>query len=199
MGRLATLALILSGAAIPAAAAAQYETPVNPPDPAAQLAEMIEIYDSICLRAFPDDEAVARAMTARGAAAMSEAEVRNLLHDDPGRGWNLAGRTARFQLTIEAPPYHACGLRTTTAAGFPDMAPYRALSDRFEAGGGYVGFGPISREVGDLHVSGGGEQRSTGRGGESLLVILTTPNEATRDAAHSAVEVRFTHQIYAPN
>ena len=198
MGRLSILALVLA-TAMPAAAAAQYETPVNPPDPAAQLAEMVDIYDSVCLRAFPDDRAVAQEMERRGAAAMGDAEVRSLLHDDPGRGWNLTGRTARFQLTIEAPPYHACGLRTTTAAGFPDMAPYRALSDRFEAGGGYVSFGPMSREVGDLHVSGGGEQRSRGRGGESLMVILTTPNDKTRDAAHSAVEVRFTHQIYAPD
>ena len=73
MGRLTALAAILV-AAIPAAAAAQYETPVNPPDPAAQLAELIEIYDSVCLRAFPSDDAVARTMAARGASAMGDAD-----------------------------------------------------------------------------------------------------------------------------
>ena len=87
-------------------------------------------------------------MSARGATAMADAEVRIYLHGDPGRGWNIAGRTARFQLTVEAPPYHACAVRTMTAAGFPDMAPYRALADRFESGGGYRTFGPQSMEVG---------------------------------------------------
>src|SRR3954466_3069137 len=99
MVRLKTLAaMAIMSAAMPAAAAAQYETPVNPPAPAAQLAELIEIYDSACLRAFPDDRAVAEAMAARGATPMGDAEVRGILRDDPGRGWIIAGRTARFRL-----------------------------------------------------------------------------------------------------
>lgn len=182
-----------------AAAAAQYETPANPPEPGAQLAELIEIYDSICLRAFPDDSAVARAMTARGASAMGDAEIRIYLHDDPGQGWNLAGRTARFQLTVETGPYHACGVRTMTAAGFPDMGPYRALADRFEAGGGFQRFGPQSMEVGNVQTTGGGERRQLRGATESLMVLLGTPTAKTRDSAHSAVEVRFVHQIYAGN
>lgn len=198
MGRLTRLAAIVA-AAIPAAAAAQYETPVNPPDPAAQLAELVEIYDAVCLRAFPDDAAVARAMAARGATSMGDAEVRIYLHDDPGRGWNLAGRTARFRLTVEAPPFHACGVRTMTAAGFPDMAPYRAVADRFEAGGGYRSFGPQSMDVGNVHTTGAGEQRQVRGGAESLLVFLSTPTEKTRDAVHSAVEVRFVHQFAPPD
>ena len=194
MGKLSFRAAILL-AALPAAASAQYETPVNPPEPAAQLAEMIELYDSVCLSAFPDDQAVARAMAARGATAMTEPEVRRLLHDDPGRGWNLAGRTARFQLTIEAPPYHACGVRTITVAGFPDMGPYRALADRFEAGGGFQAIRSVTREIDNLTVTGAGEGRQGPNGAENLLVVLTTPSRATRDAAHSAVEVRFVHQV----
>jgi len=187
------LAAILLAAA--PAAQAQYETPVNPPDPAAQLAEMIEIYDSICLRAFPDDEAVARAVAARGGTAMNEAEVRRYLHNDPGRGWDVAGRTARFHLTVEAPPFHACGVRTLTAAGFPDMAPYRALADRYEAGGGFEPIRSVSREIDNLTVTGAGEGRQGGpKGSETLLVMLTTPSPSTRDAAHSGVEVRFVHQ-----
>ena len=67
MGRLTALAAILMAAMPARTMAAQYETPVNPPDPAAQLAELIEIYDSVCLRAFPNDGAVARTMEARGA------------------------------------------------------------------------------------------------------------------------------------
>ena len=60
--RPAGIMLALAAAAMPIPAAAQYETPVNPPDPAAQLAELIEIYDSACLHTFPDDGAVAQAM-----------------------------------------------------------------------------------------------------------------------------------------
>src|ERR1043165_9182807 len=129
--------LFLSAFAMPSMAAAQYETPVNPAEPAAQLAELIGLYDSVCLRAFPDDAAVAGTVEAQGGTPMSTAEARIYLHDDPGRGWNLTGRTGTFRITVEAPPFHACGVRTMTAAGFPDMAPYRALADRFEAGGGY--------------------------------------------------------------
>jgi hypothetical protein len=198
MGRLRNFASVLL-AMVPAAAAAQYETPANPPDPAAQLAEMIEIYDSACLRAFPDDAAVARAMATRGGTAMDDAQVRIYLHDDPGRGWNVAGRTARFRLLLEAPPYHACGVRTMTAAAFPDMAPYRALADRFEAGGGYQSFGPQSMDVGNIHSTAAGERREGGRGAESLMIFLSTPADKVRDPGHSAVEVRFVHQIYAPN
>ena len=197
MGRLTALAAILM-ATMPAAAAAQYETPVNPPDPAAQLAELIEIYDAACLRAFPNDDAVARTMAGRGATAMGDAEIRIYLHGDPGRGWNLAGRTARFQLTVEAPPFHACGVRTMTAAGFPDMAPYRALADRFESGGGYQRFGPQSMEIGNVHTTGGGERRQVRGGTESLMVLLSTPSDKTRHAGHDAVEVRFVHQFAPP-
>jgi hypothetical protein len=198
MGRLTALMAILM-AATPAAAIAQYEAPANPPAPAAQLAELVELYGSVCLRAFPNDAAVAQAMAARGATAMGDAEVRIYLHGDPGRGWNLTGRTARFQLTVEAPPYHACGARTMTAIGFPDMAPYRTLADRFEAGGGYHRFGPQSMEVGNVHTTGDGERRQAGGGTESLMVLLGTPSEKTRDAAHSAVEVRFVHQFSVAN
>jgi hypothetical protein len=198
MGRLASLVAVLM-AAMPAAVAAQYETPINPPDPAAQLAELIDIYDSACLRAFPNDRAVAEAMTARGATPMSDAEVRGILRDDPGRGWIIAGRTARFRLILETPPYHACGVRTMTAVGFPDMAPYRGLAERFETGGGWQRFGPQSMEVDNTHSVGAGEQREVRGSTESLMIFLNTPDDKSRDAAHSAIEVRFVHQIYAPD
>ena len=198
MIRLANLAAMLM-LAMPAAVAAQYEAPADPPDPAAQLAELIEIYDAACLRAFPDDGAVARAMAARGATAMGDAEVRIYLHDDPGRGWEIDGRTARFQLTVEAPPFHACGVRTMTGAGFPDMAPYRALTDRFEAGGRWQGFGPQTMDVGNIRSVGAGERRQVRGRTESLMAFINTPIAKTRDAGHNAVEVRFVHQIYAGN
>jgi hypothetical protein len=181
--------------ALAAPAAAQYETPVDPPDPAAHLTEMLEIYEAVCLTAFPDDAAVAREMAARGAEALSAADVRRYLHDDPGVGWRIAGRIARFDLTVEAPPFHACGVRTLTAAGFPDMAPYRALADRFEAGGGYRSFGPATMAARGVRTTGAGEQRATADGAEALLAFVATPADPA--PGQTAVEVRFVHQ-FAP-
>jgi hypothetical protein len=192
-----TLRIAIAAASIglPAAAAAQYQAPVNPPDPAAQLAEMIGIYEQICLTAFPDDTAVASAMDGRGAAPLSPEEIQAYLHDDPGRGWRIDGTTARFDVTIENPPYHACGVRTITAAGFPDLAPYRALTDRYEAGARYQRINPVTMNLGSVVSTGGGEGRQRDGGQETLLVFNTTPAEGHRDNGQTAVEVRFVHQI----
>jgi hypothetical protein len=181
--------------ALPAAAAAQYQAPANPADPAAQLAEMIALYEQACLTAFPDDAAVTRLMEERGAAPLGREQVQAYLHDDPGRGWRIDGATARFDVTIEDPPYHACGVRTITAAGFPDLAPYRALADRYEAGGRYQRINPVTMNLGSVVSTGGGEGRQRDGGQETLLVFNTTPAEGHRDNGQTAVEVRFVHQI----
>jgi hypothetical protein len=185
-------------AAIPAAAPAQYEALVNPPDPAAQQAEMVALYDEVCLRAFPDDAAAARAVARYRASPLSRGDVRRFLHDDPGMGWEIAGRTGRFHVTIEqAPPYHSCAVRTMTAAGFADMGPYQAAAARYARGRGFERFDPMDRVVRELRIVGGGERRVDPDGSsESLLVIFTTPADEHRAQGHTAVEVRFTHQYY---
>jgi hypothetical protein len=187
-------------AALPAALPAQYEAPANPPDPAVQLAEMVALYDEICLRAFPDDDAAARAVARYRAVPLSEAEIRRFLHDDPGIGWQISGRTGRFDLTIEqAPPYHGCGVRTMTAAGFADIRPYQALAARFERGGGFERITPIDRVVGELRIVGGGERHIDPDGSsESLLIAITTPTGDHRAQGMTAIEVRFAHQYYRP-
>ena len=188
-------AAMLAGPAQPS----PYRPPANLPDPAAQRDEMIALYDEICLRAFPDDKAAGDAAARHNATPLTDAQVRVLLHDDPGIGWAVDGRTGRFNVTIEAPPFHACAVRTMTAAGFPDFGPYRALADRYEAGGGYRAMSHMQFTRDNLEVGGGGEQRVTPDGGtESLLVILTTPTRPYRDRGDTAVEVRFTHQFAPP-
>jgi hypothetical protein len=188
---------ILAGLAtmLPVAAAAQYEAPANPPDPAAHIAEMAALYDQICLTAFPDADAVARAVAERGAVPLSPQEVQAYLHDDPGRGWRIAGAAARFDVTIEDPPYHACGVRTMTAAGFPDLAPYRALADRYEEGKNFQRIDTVTMNLGSVVSSGGGEGRMLGAGTETLLVFNTTPSEGNRGNGQTAVEVRFVRQL----
>jgi hypothetical protein len=188
-------AAMLAGPAQPS----PYRPPANPPDPAAQRDEMIALYDEICLRAFPDDRAAGDAVARHNATPLTPAQMRILLHEDPGVGWAVDGRTGRFNVTIEAPPFHACAVRTMTAGGFADFGPYRALADRYEAGAGYRAMNPMQFTRDNLEVGGGGEQRATSDGGtESLLVILTTPTRPYRDRGDTAVEVRFTHQFAPP-
>jgi hypothetical protein len=184
--------------AAPAAAAGQYQAPANPPDPAAQLAEMVALYDAVCLRAFPDDEAAARAVSRYRATQLSAEDLRRFLHDDPGIGWQIEGRTGRFHVTIEqSPPYHACAVRTMTAAGFSDLSPYRSVTARYERSGSYEVITPIDRVIRDLRIVGGGDRHTDPDGStESLLFAITTPAGEARERGMTAVEVRFAHQVY---
>ena len=184
--------------AAPVAAAAQYEPPANPPDPVAQRDEMIALYDELCLSAFPDEDGVARAVARHDARPLSPDQVRRFLHDDPGIGWEVRGRTGPFHVTIErSPPYHACAVRTMTVGGFADLGPYQALADRYEQGGGFERITPMDREIEDLHVVGGGERRvGPGDGSESLLVMISSAAAAHRTRGHTGIEVRFAHQYY---
>jgi hypothetical protein len=194
-------AAMAAAAWMPATAWAQYETLVNPPDPAAQLAEMLSLYEPICLAAFPDDAAAERRALALGAAPMAPQRVRALLHDDPGRGWVFSGRTARFELTIEAAPFHACAVRTLTANAFPNVAAYRALAQRYTVThGAFRRVGPIEQTSAGLHIAAFGDQADLGGGRtDALMVLMTRPDEAHRRAGQTAIEVRFAHQLYAPH
>lgn len=193
----AAAALLVPGVA-QAAAPRSYERPDPAPDPAAQLAEMLSLYDEICLRTFPDDAAIARAAEARGGVAMTGAEVKSFLHDDPGRGWSIAGKTAAFDLTIEAPPYHACGVRTNTVAGFPSMQPYQDLVARYERGRTFNKVGPVSSEVAGTQSVGAGDMGMKGALAEGLLVFTAQPLPAHRAASGDAIQVRFVHQLVDP-
>jgi hypothetical protein len=193
----AAAAFCISGA-VQAAGPRSYERPDPAPDPAAQLAEMLNLYDEICLKAFPDDAGVARAAEARGGVAMTDAEVKSFLHDDPGRGWRIAGKTAIFNLTVEAPPYHACGVRTNTIAGFPSMQPYQDLIARYGKGRSFQKIGPINREVEGASSVGAGDMAMKGALAEGLLVFTAQPLPANRAASGDAIQVRFVHQLVDP-
>jgi len=181
------------------AAAAPAQSPYRPPspaDPAAHLAEMLALYDELCLHVFPDDDAVARNLRARGAAPLAEPQLRIYLHDDPGRGWRLEGRSARFDVTIEDPPYHACTVRTMTASGFPNLQPYQDLAARFEAGRGFRPVQRLDGEIENVVMSLGGEETVLPNGsGEALLIAIGTPTDKYRARGETAVEVRFVHQF----
>ena len=178
--------------------AAQYEALANPPDPVAQRDELIALYDEICLRAFPDEAAAAAAAARHNGTPLSAGEVRRFLHDDPGIGWAVRGRTGRFHVTIErSPPYHSCAVRVMTAGGFADLGPYQAVADAYERGRGFQRIPAVDTDVGDLHIAGGGERRlGPGDSSESLLVVMTSASPAGRARGQTAIEVRFAHQYY---
>jgi hypothetical protein len=137
-------------------------------------------------------------MAARGpsATAMSPDLVRSYLHADPGVGWMLAGRSALFEITIEAPPFHACGIRTLTASGFPDLSSYRRLADAFEAGQDVKKFGPQTFTRNNIETTGGGESwHRTDDRDEALLVLMAQLTPPIRVEGRDGVEVRFVHQI----
>lgn len=182
-----------------AAAPLSYRHVDPAPDAAAQLTELVALYDRVCLQLFPDDRAVAKEMERRGARPLSQEDVSAYLHEDPGVGWQLAGQTGRFDVTIEAPPFHACGIRVMTVSGFADMKPYRSVADRFEKGRGFTRIEPRTATIGDVETIGGGEARALkDGGGELLLVAQTIPIESVRKKGLDAVQVRLVHQIAAP-
>jgi hypothetical protein len=178
--------------------ASPYAALTNPPDPVAQRDELIALYDEICLRAFPDDDATARAAARRGGTPLSTEQVRHMLHDDPGIGWVLQGRTGRLYVALEqAPPYHSCSLRTMTVNGFADLAPYQALAARYERGRLFQPIPRMERDMGELHAVGFGEAFADPHGNsEMLLVAITRASEEHRAQGDTAVEMRFEHQFY---
>lgn len=189
-----TVAMILAGPA----SAAQYEPLANPPDPVAQRDELIALYDEICLRAYPDEDAAIRATTRYDVTSLSPEELRQFLHDDPGIGWELRGRTGRFVVAIErSPPYRSCSVRTMTANGFADLGPYQALAARYEQGRRFEPISRIDRTVRGLHVIGTGEILVDPDGSsDMLLVAIASASDESRARGNTAIEVRFEHQFY---
>jgi hypothetical protein len=165
------------------------------------LSRMTALYDEVCLKSFPNEDAVAAAMTAKGAVALKPDEVRIYLKDDPGRGWSLADGPDKFVVTVEAPPYHACAVRRRTPSGFSDLATYYAVAGPYEkAAGGYRKIKPMDMKIGDIASHATGEQKVASDGGaESLFVFFNTPDDPKdRARGFTAVEVRFVHQLMSP-
>ena len=127
----ATTAAVMPAAA-PAVESPSTFAPAAPQDVAAA-AEMAGLYRDICLTAFPDLAAMTRALNAHAATPLTAKEVAAYLHADPGQGWQLHSDIARYVVTVEAPPFHTCGVRRMTRSGFPTAKPYVAALRAFAA------------------------------------------------------------------
>jgi hypothetical protein len=82
---------------------------------------LVDAFLDLCLNRFPDDAAFAKGAAARQLQPMAPAAVKQYLHDDPGRGWTGQSPSGPYAVTIESPPYLACGVRRMqkTSAQFP--------------------------------------------------------------------------------
>jgi hypothetical protein len=202
-GLLAAFALLTSCAqqqaagAVPAAAASDQGE--------AAAGDIARIYERICLAAFPDEARLQNALAASGAIALSPAEVRSMLHEDPGRGWRLPGTP--FTVTVESPPYRTCAVRRMTRAGLPTAKPYLAVLNAYAQQRGLVE-GPPQR-VGRRLPDGADTvlfgtpllQAGTARPVETSIYAITNyhgqldPARFPDAAGGVGVEVRLAHQL----
>jgi hypothetical protein len=81
------------------------------------ITELINLYDELCIKDFPDDNLVAAFLSSYAARPMTTAEVQRYLHSDPGAGWYIRTSTALYGVTIEQPPFHTCAIRRMTPEG----------------------------------------------------------------------------------
>lgn len=85
---------------------------------------MAAIYQRLCLEAFPDPQAMGRALEASQATRLPPHDSEALLNGEPGSAWHLSTATADYTLTIEDAPYTTCALRRMTRDGFSTALPY---------------------------------------------------------------------------
>ena len=166
--------------------------------PDATNAQMAQLYEEVCLKAFPDDRAVAALMAARGAKELSAEEVRVTMVDDPARAWRLA--ESDTTVWLEFPPYHACSVRWH-APQIGELSAYETIAAKYKsANAGFTRLPPMAADRGDIHIHAVAEQRPlAGKGFESLMVIdQTISNEERRDAGDTGYVIRFVHQFAPP-
>ena len=161
---------------------------------------MKTLYDEVCIKAFPNDEAVDALMVAKGATRLTTDEVKVTLNDDPGRGWEIKDGNISALVILELPPYHACSVRWPMPE-YPDVSEYRAIADKYQAAkGGFEPIAPYDADYDDIHVHAVGEQRTLADGGtESLFIFdqyITDPKRRT--AGETGIMFRFVHQFTSP-
>lgn len=163
-----------------------------------RLSRMTALYEQVCLKAFPDDNAVEALMKARNARELSPEDVKITMRDDPARGWDLGDAGAT--LWLEFPPYHACSVRWN-ATQIGDYHAYRSIARAYERAVG--GFRPVQSyddDQGDIHIHAVGEQRILpNKGAESLFIFDQQVTDAKRrEAGETGVVLRFVHQFAPP-
>jgi hypothetical protein len=164
------------------------------------IADMVALYDAACLRAFPDDAALDRLMTARKATALTPEQVRVTLHDDPGRGWVVRGKGKPVMVMLELPPFHACSVRALVGEGPHDLSALRTVTDAYKrTHPGFTAEPVFEGERGGIRIRAENETRRLPDGGaEALMVIDQRVTDPARlGPGQTAAPLRFVHQIRA--
>lgn len=172
-----------------------------PPLDQATGAALAALFTEVCYHAFPDDAALETSLTAKGAMAMTPEQVKAILHDDPGRGWIVDQDNHRYQITVEAPPFHACSVRVNTPAGVSTSAMAQALPGLL---------GPLGQHAGapqQLNRQDNPQMQiravvlalspaPAGADAETFMSFVTTYRDRNGSAV-LAVENRFVRQIHS--
>ncbi len=165
---------------------------------AARLARAVDLYETACLRTFPDDQALDALMTARGARPLSDADVKVTLRDDPGRAWQVGEGAERLLVFLELPPYHACSVRFTMPDAQYDLGGYRDVERRYIGNARFTDVAPLEGDHGDLRLRLIGKRRSVAGGTETLMIVDQHITDiARRKAGETGVSLRFVRQIKA--
>jgi len=198
----------ISGTAIIVAAALWLAAAARAADvaPPVDDVEIAELFAAFCLKAFPEPFALDRLAQARSATAMTPDEVKSYLHADPGRGWHLRTAQARYAITIESPPYHACAVRRVTPSGVSTVQHYIDAVKAYVGGrSGTLVNGPPQKTRTPEGVDIAGYPYAlldaSGKTTETFIVILTNYHGRMSEqyraeaAGGVGVEVRMVHQF----
>jgi hypothetical protein len=176
----------------------------------AAAAEMATLYQHICLQAFPSDDAAQAVLQPLGAMPLEPSRVADLLHADPGQGWQLSTPVAHYAVTIEAPPFHTCAIRRMTRFGLPTAQPYIAALRDYAAGHGLVMARPAIQHS---QTKSGADEQLIGTPlftpgnrlpSETSIYVSTNthghfnPTVTPEAAGGVGVEIRMAHQILPP-
>ena len=179
--------------------AALAQVAANPGPPT--VAAMVSLYDEVCLRTFPDDAAVDRAMAKHKAIALTPEQVKVTLHDDPGRGWVVKGKGQPVMVMLELPPFHACSVRALAGDGPHDLTALKTVTEAYKrTHPGFTAEPVFEGERGGIRIRAENEVRRLPDGtADSLMVIdqrVTDP--AQLGPGQTAAPLRFVHQLKAP-
>lgn len=158
---------------------------------------LIAIFDFVCLRTFPNEQALDGLNRVPGMRAMTSEEVRSYLKDDPGRGWLSSDGPSPIAVTIEAPPIHTCAVRMPTADGVIDELKWKEVVALAEgrAGGRFVTMKPSVHETGGISIHVIGDQRQNPDGSAEAFYLIRSGTSQKRAGPEAAVEIRLVHQM----
>ncbi len=160
---------------------------------------LIAIFDMVCNRLFPDDQALNKLDAASGLRPLKLSEVGDFLGKDPGRGWITAPGQPPIIITVEAPPIHACAVRMLGTDGEIDEAMWGRIVDaaKQRSGGGFTAMPPQDILLGAMQTHVIGEQKRGADGSAETFYLMRMKPADPKKATRTGVELRLVRQMVA--